>query len=436
MDKGTTGAVLGTILGLLAGVAGMFFLGVSRDAADQQQEWQARVNKLESERNALQTELDGLKSELARLRDEAGKTRTTGSDLASEYDRLSSAKAEAEAKAGALKDELDLLKRKGGESSRQDEARIGELEALLEKNGIYSHLSPEEIKARITKHKDAFELAFSTKDKKAVMSSLWEIQKLGPTAYDTAIEMWRQAANDFGMNPFGQGPGTLGLTFQEYVSLVSSYGMVQKGLTDPNVPSDFRISSLYGLPWWSNESAPERVKLAGDVLKNSSGYESGVAIEALRDINDPTSIRYLSEYLGANTDNTAARKSAIGALQLKNTTESWAAIEHAAKNDPDEGVRKTAQAAMATRDVSVEGVLITWVGENSQGALAGIKVNDILTSYNGVHIKTLEDVNKAKQAVAEGQSVTVIVRRGSDELSLQLGPGTIGINGTAVSPRK
>jgi membrane-associated protease RseP (regulator of RpoE activity) len=212
--------------------------------------------------------------------------------------------------------------------------------------------------------------------------------------------------------------------------------MVRKGLTDPNVSADFRISSLYGLPWWSSESAADRAKLADDVLRASKGYETGVAVEALRDIQDPSSIKYLSSFLAGNTDNAAARTGAINALALKNTPEAWNAIELAAQNDTDENVRKNAQRQLATRESSVEGVMITWVGADSQGALAGIKVGDVLTSYNGVRIKTLEDVNKAKEAVGADQTVTVIVRRGSEDVNLQLGPGMIGINGTAVSPKK
>jgi len=436
MDKATTGAVLGTVLGLLAGIAGMYMFGTARDAAGQRDELEEKVAHHQSEREALQAQIDKLKSEIDRLRRDAETARIANAGIAADHDRLSDDKAAAEAVARTLKDELDKLRSGGAESVRQNEARISELEKLLEDNGILAHLSPEEIKRRMTLHKDAFELAFSTKDKKKTLEALREMQKLGPAAYDDAIAMWKKVAEDFGMNPFGQGPATLGLNFQEYTSLISSYGLLQKGLTDPNVDGAFRIASLYSVPWWTSENGAERAKMVGDLLQTTKGYESGVAIEALRDIQDPSSVRYLTEYLSRNTDDAPARISAVTALQQKNTTESWAAIEHAAKNDPDEKVRRHAQAALAAKNVAVEGVLITWVGENSQGSLAGIKVNDIMTHYNGTRIKTLEDINRAKQSVAPDQTVTVIVNRAGEDISLQLGPGTIGINGQAVSPGK
>lgn len=436
MDKATTGAVLGTILGLLAGIGGMYLFGTARDAAEERDRLQEQLASGQSDQSALQGEVDRLKAELDRLRTDAVRARESTREIAQGYDRLSEDKAAAEEKARKYKEELANLKGGTAESQRQDAARIAELEGLLEANGILSHLSPEEIQRRITLHKDAFELAFSTRDKKKTLEALREIQKLGPAAYDEAIAMWKKVADDFGLNPLGQGPNALALNFQEYTSLISSYGMVQKGLSDPKTDASFRIAALYSVPWWTSESGSDRAKLVGDVLAGAKGYEAGVAIEALRDIQDPSSVRYLTEYLSRNTDDGPARISAITALQQKNTPESWSAIEYTGKNDPDEKVRRHAQAALAARDVAVEGVLITWVGENSQGALAGIKVNDIMTHYNGTRVKTLEDINRAKQGVAPDQTVTVIVNRAGEEVSLQLGPGTIGINGQAVAPRK
>jgi len=430
MDRATTSAILGTVLGLAAGILGMYFLG-ARDAGDRTEELSARIAQAEGDHNALKGENADLRAEIDRLRRDAG----AAHEIADEFERLAKDKADAVVEARELKEELRALKGAGSESGRQAAARIEQLQALLEKYGIYDHLSPEEIKARLAMHKSEFETAFATKDKKALLDSLWQLQKLGPAAYDTAIELWRMAAADYGLNPFGQGPKTLGLTFQEYVSLISSFGLIEKGLTDPAVAMDFRIASLYSLPWWSSESAEARARLAGDALKSAKGYEITAALEALRDIPDPQSVRYLSEFLAGNTDNAAARSAAINSLAVKNTPQAWAAIEHAAQHDPDESVRKAAQNRLATRNPGVEGVMITWVGADSQGALAGIKVGDVLTHYNGERVRTLEDVNKAKLAVGEDQTVTVLVRRGSEDLSLQLGPGMIGINGTAVAPK-
>jgi hypothetical protein len=267
------------------------------------------------------------------------------------------------------------------------------------------------------------------------MQAMWDMQKLGPKAYNDVIELWQKMADDYGLDPWGQGPGTMGMTMQEYISLITKFDLLEYGLTAADGNPAFRINALYGLPWWANEDAGKRAKLAGDVLGKSQGYEAQAAIEALREIPDPSSARYLSDYLSSNTDNAPARKAAIMALAQKDTAAGWAAIEDAAANDPDTGVKEAAQAALLQKNVTVAGVLITQVLPEYQAALAGIKVGDILTHYNGDRIKTMAELTTAKGKVTEGQAVQVIVHRGSDDVTLTLGSGMIGINGINVAPK-
>lgn len=436
MDKGTTTVVFCTLLGLAAGVGGMYLFGPNRDTRDD-------LGALERRNAALQAQLDDERlarekaaREAEQEREKRERTALAGGDMAAELGRVADDKAELQAKARDYKDKLDTLKAASDESNRRQGARIEQLEKLLADNGIYSHLSPEEIQQRMEAGKAEFDRAVATKDKKAAIAALWDLQKLGPAAYDAAIAAWKQLADDFGLHPFGQGPNTMGLNFQEYTSLISNYGLVRKALTEPGVDSSFRIASLYGVPWWTSEPAADRAKLAGDILLASKGYESTVAITALNDIPDPASVRYLSDYLSTNTDNPGARKQAVTTLARKDTPEAWAALERTAQADPDAEVRKAAAQQLAVRDATVEGVMITFVDANAQAALAGMKVGDILTHYNGVHVKNLQEVNAAKAGVAEGQSVPLIVRRGSEELTLTVGPGTMGIDGVAVAPRK
>jgi membrane-associated protease RseP (regulator of RpoE activity) len=218
--------------------------------------------------------------------------------------------------------------------------------------------------------------------------------------------------------------------------MISQWGLVEKGLTDPESGGDFRIYSIYATPWWSSEDSGKRARLVGGVLLNSSGYESRAAAEALRDINDPTTVQYLADYVAQNRDNPEGRKFAITILAGKDTDAAWAAIADAAQHDNDESVRKHAQDQLDGRNVAVAGVRITSVGAESQGALAGIKVGDILTHYNETRVKTIQDIITARDAVGEGESVKVVVRRGAQDLTLTLGPGQIGINGVAVAPKE
>ena len=435
MDKATTASVIGTILGLVAGIGGMLLLaprgGDDAELARLQQQVAALSRQMDEVDEARKRDTEAL-TDANRRRDIA---ETANRELAEELEAKANHTGDARDDARNWKEAHDKLKAEAAEQARLDKARIGDLEGLLEDNGILEHLSDEEIAARVEKFKGAFETAFLGRDKAAAMQALWDLQKLGPKAYDAAIEVWKKMAEDFGLDPWGQGPGTMGMSFQDYVSLINKFGLIEHGLTDPGVDPAFRIASIYGLPWWTGEDPTKRTKLAGDTLLRAEGYEARAAIEALRDINDPATSRYLSDYLTANSDNPDARVLAVGVLATKNTSDGWAAIKDAAENDPDDKVKAAAQQALAQQNVTVAGLLINFVGPDSQAALAGIKVGDIMTHYNGVRVKTIADINNAKSGVEADQSVQVVVRRGDSDVTLTLGPGQIGINGVAVAPK-
>ena len=433
MDKPTIASILGTILGLAAGIGGMLLF--SQQPAGDNTELNNKLAAAIRERDEAAKAAEDAQRALDEGNGKLKMIEQANRDLADELDRQAGKNGGDAARAKALQDELDKLKSDTAEAQRQNKARIETLEGMLTEHGIFEFLSDEEVAKRVTELKATFETAFAGKDKAAAMAALRDLQKLGPRAYDDAIEVWRKMAEDFGLDPWGAGPGELGMTFQDYVSLINNFGIVEYGLTDPDVGSDFRIASIYNLPWWSNESASKRAQLAGDALSKAKGYEAQAAVDALKDIADPSTARYLADYVRSNADNPDARKAAILALAMKNTDEGWAAVQFAAENDADPGVKEAAQSAMNQKDVPVAGVLITQVIAEYQAALAGIKVGDIMTHYNGVRVKKLEDVNNAKKDVAEGATVQVIVRRGDKDVTLTLGSGMIGINGVAVAPK-
>ncbi|KAA0213184.1 hypothetical protein EDM80_08490 [bacterium] len=434
MDRKIVAGVAFIVGALLLGPAAYFFARLDAEG---------ELTSLRREREALLSRAQTAENESASLTRQLVEVKTAGSrtdhsakEIASEVDRLAREKGEATDRAQQAEADLLKARNEAEDLRRRNEAELDRLKGVLEKHGIYEHLSAEEIQARMADGEERFRRAFEGKDKQGVMKAMADLQKLGPSAYDKCIELWLLAAEDFGTGEnWGKGANTLGLNFQEYVSLISNFELVKYGVTDPKVNEAFRINSLYGLPWWTGEPTSQRAKLAGDALLNSSGYTSVAAIEALKDIPDPASVRYLSDYLGKNADNADGRRQAITVLAQKNTPEAWAAIEKAAASDRDERVREAARQAQLTRDPKATGVMITWVDANGQGALAGIRVGDIMVSYNGRATKTLGDVNEAKKTVAEGASAPVKIVRGEETLELTLAPGQIGINGVSVTAK-
>jgi len=428
MDKATISAVMGTVLGLCAGVAGMMLFAVPKQDSAEMAQMESRIGDLNDTLRQYGEEHERLREELEREKRKA----TAGGDFAAELERAAAARSEAEARARESKESYESLKSESAESLRQQEARIRELERILERNGIVEHLSDEVIAERIEKFNNDFRTGMAANDKKRVLDALWAMQKLGPRAYDDVIAMWREVTNDYGLMPPGAGENKLGLNFQDFTNLISDFGLIEYALTDSGVADDFRIAAIFGMPWWSEHDAGYRTRLVGNALLGSSGYESVAAIQSLRDIDDPGTVRYLAEYLGVNRDNPSARRQAIGVLAAKGTPDAWDAIRDTAANDPDEAVRKAAQDAIDANTAVASGIRVTFVSPDGQAALAGIMVGDIVTHYNGVKVGTIAEIVAERDKLEGAESVQVRLYRGTDEITITLGPGQIGINGVAV----
>ncbi len=431
MKRETLWALFGTLFGLAAGVLGVLYLGPDRAKPSSGDE----AAQVRAERDAANEELARVRGKLADAAKETERLGTISRELSDELAKRDTKGSDTAS--GEWKTRHDELKTSTDEALLQKDARLKRLEELLDKHDITEHLTDEEIAARVQAYSTEFETAFAGGDKRKTLEALWQVQALGPRAYADAIKLWEKVAADFGLDPWGQGPNKLGLRFEDYTTLISEWGMVEMGLTSREVPGSFRIASIYAAPWWSSQPEGDRARLIGDVLLRSKGYEATAAISALGQINDPAATRYLGDYVAGDTEDPDARKAALNLLAQKDTPEAWAAIASAAANDADEGVRRHAQGLIDRRDtpVTVAGVLVTSVNSSLQGALAGIKINDIVTHFNGVRILTIEELIRERNKVAPGENATITVRRGTEDLTLTLGAGEIGISGSNVKPK-
>ncbi|MCC6574586.1 MAG: HEAT repeat domain-containing protein [Planctomycetes bacterium] len=436
--KNSITTIVVAIIACLAGAAGMYQFGASKAGQQKTGELESAIGTLSQERDAARDENTRLKADLDRLKNKSGSEKIAATEIAAETDRLAREKGEANERADRAEAALHKLKQAGAETELQLKAELegkdkksADYAAILEKYGIFEHLTPEEIKARIDENDGLFKRAFELKDKEGVIKAIAALQKLGPLAYDKTIEMWMKVAEDYGtgMN-WGKGKRELGLSDPDMYTLISNWDLIKYSITNESTPSTFRISSIYGLPYRASVPAEERAKIAGEALGAAKGYDAFAAITALNEIEDKSTVGYLVKYVETYSENTMARENAISALGAKNTPEAWATIEKIAANDPDEKVKAAAQAQLIKKTAKGPGVLITNVFPNSQAALAGVKVGDVLVSYNGKEIRSMGDITEAKKTVADGQTAEMIVKRGEERVTLTIGSGTIGINGT------
>lgn len=77
-------------------------------------------------------------------------------------------------------------------------------------------------------------------------------------------------------------------------------------------------------------------------------------------------------------------------------------------------------AELAKKNNLPEGIYINDVTQFSPAAKAGIKIADVITSFDGKRIKTADELNDAKNGKEKGDTVEVIVERNDKEVTLTM----------------
>ena len=109
-----------------------------------------------------------------------------------------------------------------------------------------------------------------------------------------------------------------------------------------------------------------------------------------------------------------------------------AAIERAANDDPNLGVRAAAKASLLVRNPPATGYLVTGTVPDSQGEAAGVRAGDVVVSYAGSVITDGRALRQATSAATGEESVEVVVVRDGGEVTLVVRPGRMGVFGRAV----
>ena len=78
---------------------------------------------------------------------------------------------------------------------------------------------------------------------------------------------------------------------------------------------------------------------------------------------------------------------------------------------------------------STTGILVTDVREGAPAALAGVKKNDVITSFDGADTKSFDDLKKALAGKKPGEVVAIGVLRGDEKLEQKV---TIGMRRVPV----
>ena len=93
---------------------------------------------------------------------------------------------------------------------------------------------------------------------------------------------------------------------------------------------------------------------------------------------------------------------------------------------------KETQEIQRTYESLKNAYLISSVTENSNASFSGIKVNDIVLTYNGTSITKDQDITDAISSISE-PNASLVVLRGGEMMAIKIRSGRLGIDGSVVA---
>ncbi|MBI2921323.1 MAG: PDZ domain-containing protein [Planctomycetes bacterium] len=124
----------------------------------------------------------------------------------------------------------------------------------------------------------------------------------------------------------------------------------------------------------------------------------------------------------------------VDALVSLHSPESGAALRHLA-GDSNPALRAAAELAIIEHSPPAAGVMITTTRPKSQAENVGLQKGDIIVSYDGKPVESLDKLRKSVQAKPDNQLVTVMVNRNGALVPVQITGNWIGIDGKFVKPQ-
>ncbi len=202
-------------------------------------------------------------------------------------------------------------------------------------------------------------------------------------------------------------------------------------LVRDETPPGFRVIAAYSLPW-TQDASRTLSQFAGALRSERASEVQRALVANLGRLRDPAAERLLGGIL-ADTGRAAALRAAAAAELATTADEGLVRVlETAARSDEDAAVRDAARAALIARDPPATGYLVTGTLPDSQAAAAGLRVGDVLVSYDGRAIPTADALQTAASAVDGRAAVPVVVVRDGSEVTVLVRGGRLGVFGRGV----
>lgn len=259
------------------------------------------------------------------------------------------------------------------------------------------------------------------------LAALKELAALAPEGRDAAMSLAVRINEDV------NGDGRLGLSMMVFYTSLGDPAvrdLMTWSLENPSTP-EFRAMSAYSLPWtlppeetisrFSKTLDTERNldvqrALVWNLARMKNAKADAALLEMLKDPEHAAGVRAFVAMEIADGKNPAIEET----------------LRDLSISEPDTEVRAAAETALRILKPPATGFLVTGTVPGSQAAVAGLAAGDILVSYGGRAIESLDQLRAAADQAGGSEAVDVVVVRGHERVTLRLRPGKMGVYGREV----
>ncbi len=266
-------------------------------------------------------------------------------------------------------------------------------------------------------------------DGAGLLALMKDLAALGPEGYEGAMEIaeiFRKA--------FGNGEEALGI---QKVAFNKAFGgpmvpLMQWALDHPgNASPWFRARSVHMMYWVSDVDA-------GPIFIAALGREKDPAVAAamagyLQRLAKPEMAGTLAGAARTHAGDARTLTGVLGALVELKSPQSEAALRSLASSSNPK-LRDAAALALIEHSPPAAGVMVTTTVPKLQAERVGIEKGDIIVSYDGKDVASMDQLRKLVTSRPQDTLVTVMVNRGGTVIPVQVKGGRIGIDGRYVRP--
>jgi predicted metalloprotease with PDZ domain len=182
------------------------------------------------------------------------------------------------------------------------------------------------------------------------------------------------------------------------------------------------VSDVDAAPIFLDAMAKEKDPAVAQAL---AGYLSRMA--------KPEMVDEMKAAIAQNEKRSQTFQPLVQALVDLHTPESGAALRDL-QLSASPALAASLELAIVEHSPPAPGVMITSTQPKSQAQKVGLQKGDILMSYDGMEIKSLDQLRKAVQAKPDKEVVPLMVNRGGTLVPVQITGDWIGIDGKYVKP--